>query len=383
MTLMGFGAANDNLLKMALVVAVSVGVFETYGLSPVIWANLAGLVFIVPFVLLATVAATGSVDVSARRRVMQLKSLEFVLSGIALLALWFQSAPLLLLVVCGLGIQSALLGPLKYALLPQWVPVSGLSGTNACLQTITFVAILVGTALGSMGVLGWPLGLGLLCLLLAGMGWWLSSGLPSTIVTNDVPVVSMASLIRAIYGVPTYRAQIHLISGFWAIGSVWLAHLSLLISGVWMMDASLVPGILTLFVLGVGMGSGIGILLQKQTISSRVVTGASVLCLGGLLTASGHPLGGLLGVWLTAAGGGFMVLPLYVAMQLEAGSVVNRIAALNVFNALAMVGASIASMLFIAGMGMPLVLWLGCLAVLQLGLCLYHRRDLMFSKELG
>ena len=157
MTLMSFGAANDNLLKMALVVAVSVGVFETYGLSPVIWANLAGLVFIVPFVLLATAAATGSVHVSARRRVMQLKSLEFVLSGIALLALWLQSAPLLLLIVCGLGIQSALLGPLKYALLPQWVPVSGLSGTNACLQTITFVAILVGTALGSMGVLGWPL----------------------------------------------------------------------------------------------------------------------------------------------------------------------------------------------------------------------------------
>lgn len=382
MALMGLGAANDNLLKMALVVAVSVGLFETHALPPVIWVNLAGLVFIAPFVVLATRAANHSVNVSARRRVMQLKGLEVVLSGIALLALWWQSAPLLLLAVAGLGIQSALLGPLKYALLPQWVPAPGLSGANACLQTITFVSILVGTALGSMGVLGWPLGLGLLCLILAGLGWWLSSGLPSTVVTSDAPVASMGSLIATIRATPTHRAYIHLISGFWAIGSVWLAHLSLLISDVWLMDASLVPGILTLFVVGVGMGSGIGILAQGHTLWLRVGLGVVALCFAGLLTASGHPMIGLLGVWLTAAGGGFMVLPLYVAMQRDSGSVVNRIAVLNLYNAVAMMAASLVSMVVIAGVGIPLVLWLGGLAVLQLCLCLYHRSDLLLSEQL-
>ncbi|MGA1207624.1 MAG: hypothetical protein ACO31Z_07660 [Litorivicinaceae bacterium] len=131
MALMGFGAANDNLLKMGLVVAVSAGIFEAGALSAVMWSNLAGLLFILPFVLLATVAAALSHEISIRRRLMQLKGLEVALAILALVGLWKQSAVLLLIVVAGLGVQSAVLVPLNYALLPRWVTPHGLSGANA------------------------------------------------------------------------------------------------------------------------------------------------------------------------------------------------------------------------------------------------------------
>ena len=382
MALMGFGAANDNLLKMGLVVAVSAGIFEAGALSAVMWSNLAGLLFILPFVLLATVAASLSHEISIRRRLMQLKGLEVALAILALVGLWKQSAVLLLIVVAGLGVQSAVLGPLKYALLPRWVTPHGLSGANACLQTITFVAILVGTAVGSLLILHSPITLGVLCLSLALVGWWLSAGLPATTLSTDVRAASFRALIHSVQREPLARACIHVISGFWALGSVWLAHLTVLVTEAWGLEASLVPGILTLFVLGIGMGSGLGILAQRLRVSARVLLGASVIGCAGLLIGFGGTVSGLIGIWLTAAGGGFMVLPLYVRLQQNHGAVVNRVAALNVYNAFAMVGASLASILVLVGLGLSLGLWLAMLALAQLLLCLYHRRDLLLDERI-
>lgn len=383
LTLMGFGAANDNLLKMGLVVGVSAGVFEPGPFPPVIWSNLAGLLFILPFVLLATTATALSHNVSVRRRLMQLKGFEVVLALLALVGLWSGSASVLLAVVAGLGVQSALLGPLKYALLPRWVTPHGLSGANACLQTITFVAILVGTAIGSFLILQFPLTLGVLCLSLALLGWWIAGGLPATTLSTDVPVESLTELIRAGHREPMSRARLHVISGFWGLGSVWLGHLTLLVADVWVLPTSLVPGILTLFVLGIGMGSGLGVLAQRLTLSFRVALGGVVIGCAGIIIAQGETISGLLGVWLTAAGGGFMVLPLYVSLQQNRGSVVDRIATLNVYNAVAMLGASLASMIALVGFGVSLVLWLALLAAAQLLLCLYHRRDLLLHESIS
>jgi len=313
--------------------------------------------------------------------VEQLKLLEIGLAAIGCIALWAQSAVLLLLVIAGLGVQSALIGPLKYAALPRWVNADALVGVNASMQTVTFVAILVGTAIGSMGVLGWPLGLGLLALVASVLGWWLARSLPDTVLPTGSPTPTLSTMLRAVYGAGSDRPLLHLISGFWAIGSVWLTHLSLLVTEVWTLQAPLIPAVLTLFVLGIGLGSGLGILAQSQTRWTRVITGAVLICLGSGLAASGEATGGLVGVLLTAAGGGYLALPLYVALQRSDGDVVLRIAVLNVINAIAMVVASLASMLVIVGFGVSILGWLAILALLQLLLCLYHRRDLLLCES--
>ena len=51
------GATNDNLVKTAFVVAISVLSWNVYGLDAVVLANLAALSFIIPFVVLAGFAA--------------------------------------------------------------------------------------------------------------------------------------------------------------------------------------------------------------------------------------------------------------------------------------------------------------------------------------
>ena len=51
------GAANDNMVKTAFVVAVSVLNWELLGITPIMLANLAALCFIAPFIFLAGYAA--------------------------------------------------------------------------------------------------------------------------------------------------------------------------------------------------------------------------------------------------------------------------------------------------------------------------------------
>ena len=61
------GAANDNLIKTAFVVAISALSWNLYGLDTVVLANLAALSFIIPFVVLAVFAAHKAYQQPPRR----------------------------------------------------------------------------------------------------------------------------------------------------------------------------------------------------------------------------------------------------------------------------------------------------------------------------
>ena len=51
--------------------------------------------------------------------------------------------------VFGMGLHSTLFGPLKYSLLPQVLKPEELTGGNGLVEMGTFVAILLGTILGT------------------------------------------------------------------------------------------------------------------------------------------------------------------------------------------------------------------------------------------
>ena len=65
------------------------------------------------------------------------------------MAIYLEIAWLLLICITGFGIQSAFIGPLKYALIPRLANQQELLNKNAWMESATFVAILFGTLVAS------------------------------------------------------------------------------------------------------------------------------------------------------------------------------------------------------------------------------------------
>ncbi|MBA2320522.1 MAG: MFS transporter, partial [Deltaproteobacteria bacterium] len=147
-------AFSDNYLRSALgwwVFAASVR-SDAWPLA------LAGgvLAFALPSVLLSGQAGTWA-DLGDRRRVLlaaQVVGLGAGLVGAG--ALWAHSWPALAAAVVLCGVRAALLGPVKYALLPDLLPEERWLAGNAAVEAGTYVAALIGTATGVLAVLpGW------------------------------------------------------------------------------------------------------------------------------------------------------------------------------------------------------------------------------------
>ncbi len=370
------GAANDNAIKTALVIAISVGGWQAFHLDPVLWANAAALCFIAPFILFATPAARLARTQPAKHWLVQLKAFEIVLAVSAVGALWVQSAPWLLATVAGFGVQSAFIGPLKYALIPRLSAPQTLLRNNAWMEAGTFVAILVGTLLGADWVLAHPGALMTLCLALAGFGLLALRALPDWPAQSSVHAPGFRNLITQVAQVPRQRSAIWCLSGFWAVGSVWLTHLPWLATDHWGSGAHAVSWLLALFVVGVALGALIGAFSGTLDRVFRVLSGALALLAGSVWVWLSTGSMGPVGLVLAAAGGGYLALPLYTALQQNSETVSDCIAVNNIANAGLIVGAALASMVAVSGLGLSVPLWLLILATTQLLVCLYHRRNL-------
>ena len=169
------------------------------------------------------------------------------------------------------------------------------------------------------------------------------------------------------------------LSGFWAVGSVWLTHLPILATDIWHLAPQSVGKLLGYFVLGITFGVIGGVLLKQQGLVRRILLGAFAMVIGSLLIQISNYTIASTGLVLTSAGGGFLALPLYTLLQDDLTAVADRIAVNNIANAYMIIIAAIASMLTVGLLGLPLVIWLLTLSVGQLLLCLYHRSNLSFS----
>lgn len=111
---------------------------------------MAFVVFTLPLVLLSLVGGTLADRLSKRSVIIAIKVVEVFLMGSATVALWLNPAGgmLPLIVLCGMGVHSALFSPSKYGILPELIPHERLAQGNGLLEMWTFAAILTGTAAG-------------------------------------------------------------------------------------------------------------------------------------------------------------------------------------------------------------------------------------------
>ena len=144
------GAFNDNLFKTALFVMIS---FYGLGHNDMLPAsqmlNLGALLFILPYFLFSAISGQLSNRFDKAKLARVVKLLEIAVMSLAALGFYIQSAPLLLFCLFCMGTQSTLFGPLKYAILPDYLNRQELLMGNSLIESGTFLAILFGQILGT------------------------------------------------------------------------------------------------------------------------------------------------------------------------------------------------------------------------------------------
>ncbi|HIJ67384.1 MAG TPA: MFS transporter [Planctomycetes bacterium] len=164
------GALNDNVFKL-LIVLFLITLQGTDVASNV--TALAGAVFVVPFLLFSAFAGKLADRFSKRNIVVLAKVAEVVVMAAGCVAFLSKSILGLYTVLFLMATQSTFFAPAKYGIIPELVESDRLSRANGLLEGLTYLAIVIGMALGPVMVqlTSGRYGLmGLICVVIAATG---------------------------------------------------------------------------------------------------------------------------------------------------------------------------------------------------------------------
>ncbi|OLO13169.1 MFS transporter [Chromohalobacter japonicus] len=363
------GAFNDNVFKNVLLLLLTFVAVPRYGWDTGLLNNLAAGLFILPFLLFSAWGGLLADRLDKRRLVRRLKMLELVTMSMAAAAVWYEAYAVLLALLFMMGTQSALFGPVKYAILPQHLSPTELVKGNAWISLGTFLSILLGTLLaGVLASLGgaWARGsiaatLVVLALLGLVASLWVPSAPPSQMgATPWRPWRGGREVMRDAWRQPRVFRALLGISLFWFLGACYLTQLPAWTRDVVHGNEAVVSALLGAFALGVGAGALLCARLSAGRLEVGLIPAGAVLFgLAGLDLGLSQPLAGsstglaalslspgfwrqLLDFAVIGLGGGVYIVPLYTLIQLESDddNRARMIAANNILNALFMVLAA-------------------------------------------
>ena len=380
-----WGAFNDNVFKTALITLVA---FHAASLTNIDGATLVTLLpglFILPFFLFSATAGQIADKFEKSKIIRLVKVFEvcimlFASVGFFLHNLWLLTAALFMM-----GMHSTLFGPVKYSYLPQHLKESELIGGNGMVEMGSFVAILLGQVLGAWlaTLANSELLISAAIITIAILGYFTSRGVPNSpaadpnLRINWNPITETFYNLKSAWHHQVIWLSLIAISWFWFYGITLLAQFPSFTKTVLHGNESVFILLLTIFSLGIGIGSLMCEKLSKGKVElGLVVFGATGLTLFGtdfaysgahyfiqsntqnylkfiVQSASWHLLAdiALIGIF-----GGFYIVPLYAFIQTHAEkSRQSRvIAANNILNAMFMVvSAGFSIFLFKQGSSIP------------------------------
>ncbi|MFG0317476.1 MAG: acyl-[ACP]--phospholipid O-acyltransferase [Planctomycetota bacterium JB042] len=326
------GAFNDNAWKLLVVVLAGRTLVDLPDAEREVASQtktmLAFVVFTLPLLVFSLPAGALADRVSKRSVVVATKGLELLLlsSGAALLFLDPTAEVALLVVLAGMGVQSALFSPAKYGILPELVPHEELSRANGQLELWTFVAIIAGTALGPwlVGAAGTRPALAAVALaVLAAVGLVVALRVPRTPPARTEGTLG-GTVAAAVAVVRDDRALLLAILGstwFWAVASLLGQDLLVYAATVLRLDESLTGVPMAVF----GLGVGVGAVAAGRLSSGKIETGLvplGAVGLGGFTLLFGWIGPGFAGTCVLMAllglSSGLLVVPLNALLQWRA-----------------------------------------------------------------
>lgn len=368
--------------------------------------NLAGGIFILPFFLFSATAGQLADKFDRTTIIRMIKSAEILFMFIGALGFLFASVSLMMATLFLMGMHSAFFGPIKYSALPDLLASDELLGGNGLVEAGTFMAILLGTIIGTeLGVT--TTGALIVSCFAVGMA---ITGLGSSLFIPKLPLNESSLTIRWNFLRETARLigqvrknqrmfQVILaISWFWFMGFIFVTQFPVYTKTILHANESIVTLFLVMFSVGIAIGSLLCNRLLRGAIHTRAVpigmlgmtlftldlcwasnsipftaTDPATSALTFLATFSGARIAADL--LLLSICGGFYAVPLYAVMQSESAAAFRSriIACNNIFGAIFMVAAAGAAIGLVA-MGLTTVHLFALMATVNAMAAVYVRR---------
>lgn len=394
-----FGALNDNVYKQALLLVFTYGWISQQSANVSTLNNLAALLFILPYFIFSATAGQLADKYERAQLVRAIKLLEIIIMLIGTVGFILGNLWLLLMALFLMGTQSTFFGPIKYAILPEVLKPHELMSGNAIFQSGTSIAILLGMILGgavisvSAGNLVW---ISLTVVIIALIGYASSRFVLTQRVTAPDIQIDW-NFFRTSFQTLKYAKSLPMIflillgnSWYWFYGATYLTQIPQLTQQNLHASENVVSLLLTLFSVGIGVGSLLCRKIGGTDVNIKMVpigaVGLTVFAfyLAGALAFVPEKTGALLGLaevfqqdWsyyhvmcaitLLGISGGFYIVPLYAMMQAYSprSHRARVVAANNILNAVFMVSSAIFSILILSILKIDLKILFSITAVLS------------------
>ena len=372
------GAFNDNIFKQSLILAILYKL--TIDGDRSIWVNLCALLFILPFFLFSALAGQFGEKFNKDALIRAIKIGEIVIMAVGATGFLFNHLELMLLALFAMGTHSALFGPVKYSIMPQALHDDELVGGNGLVEMGTFLAILAGT-IGAGIMMSSTHYAPIVAAAIVGvavLGYLASRSIPRAAASTpelrlnwNIFSESWATLRLGLGQTPAVSRSIVGNSWFWFVGAIYLTQIPAYAKEWLYGDETVVTLILTVFSVGIALGSMLCEKLSGRKVEIGLVPfGSFGLTVFGLLLwwhSGGMPQNVQANDWLAVLGygqawwvlfdilglgvfGGFYIVPLYALIQSRTAENERArvIAANNILNALFMVVSAIVSILLLS-----------------------------------
>lgn len=395
------GAFNDNVYKNALVLVITFRAASLSTWSSATLVNVCAALFVLPFFLFSATAGQIADKFEKSRLIRFVKVLEIAIMVVAAIGFAVNSLALLLAALFLMGVHSTLFGPVKYAILPQHLREDELVGGNGLVEMGTFVAILLGTILAGLLVSASTATVSATVIGVAVLGWLASRAIPQApaadpgLRINWNPLTETWRNIAFTRGNRTVFQSILGVSWFWGYGALLLTQFPTLGKDVLGGGEYVVTLLLAVFSVGVATGAlgcerlsghkveiglvpfgSIGLTLFAIDLffaCPSVAAGSNLSVAAYVVTPGAWRV--LADLFLLGMFGGFYIVPLYALIQSrsEPHHRSRIIAGNNILNAVFMVAAAIAAVVFIeAGLSIPQIILVAGLVNAAVALYIYR-----------
>jgi acyl-[acyl-carrier-protein]-phospholipid O-acyltransferase/long-chain-fatty-acid--[acyl-carrier-protein] ligase len=279
-----FGGFNDNLLRNALVVLISFNFSAAeLSISAPILITVASALLILPYIIFSSLAGQIADKFERSKLIRITKYAELAIVALVTYGFFIGNIYFLLFTIFLIGTQSTFFSPMKYSVLPDHLEEKELITGNGMLEGGTFLAILLGSVIGSQlgNYIDFSNNFSLLpvCIIM------LAASIIGIFAAHQVPVAPaarpelviqrnlFASSWDIIADIIKNKVLFYSVMGtswFWLIGSVFLSQMPTFTKDVLQADANVFTIFLITFSVGIAAGSVACAAFLKGEISAKL-----------------------------------------------------------------------------------------------------------------